>query len=140
MVYHRVKSGDYLEKIARMYGTTVDRLCELNGLKKTSVLRVGQSIRCSVGGAKSSPKTTGKQQIKKTTVEADAAAVASLPENRKKINQQSGDVTPIYHRIQSGDTLSDLAVKYRTTVSKLCELNGIKKNTILKLGASLRCS
>ena len=46
----------------------------------------------------------------------------------------------VYHRVKSGDTLGAIAAKYGTTVSKLCELNGITKTTILKLGRSLRCS
>jgi murein DD-endopeptidase MepM/ murein hydrolase activator NlpD len=50
MVYHRVKSGDTLGAIARKYGTTVGELCRLNGIKSTSTLRIGQSIRCSAGG------------------------------------------------------------------------------------------
>jgi len=46
---------------------------------------------------------------------------------------------PVYHRIKSGDTLGALAAKYGTTVSKLCEMNGISKTTVLKLGRSIRC-
>ena len=53
LVYHRVKSGDTLGKIARIYGTSVNELCRLNGLKSTSVLRIGQSIRCSAGAVTS---------------------------------------------------------------------------------------
>ena len=52
LVYHRVKSGDTLGKIARIYGTSVNELCRLNGLKSTSVLRIGQSIRCSAGAVR----------------------------------------------------------------------------------------
>jgi murein DD-endopeptidase MepM/ murein hydrolase activator NlpD len=48
MVFHHVKSGDTLGSIARRYGTTVGELCRLNGLKTTSTLRIGQSIRCGV--------------------------------------------------------------------------------------------
>lgn len=43
-----------------------------------------------------------------------------------------------YHRIRSGDTLGALAGKYGTTVSKICNLNGIKSTTILRLGRTLR--
>jgi len=43
-----------------------------------------------------------------------------------------------YHTIVSGDTLSGLAVKYHTTVSSLCALNGISRTTILRLGKKLR--
>ena len=45
--YHRIRPGDTLGKIARMYHTSINRLLQLNGLKKNSVLRVGKIIRCS---------------------------------------------------------------------------------------------
>lgn len=45
-----------------------------------------------------------------------------------------------YHRIKSGDTLGALAKKYGTSVSKLCNLNGITTKTILRPGKTLRVS
>ena len=144
LVYHRVKSGDTLGKIARIYGTSVNELCRLNGLKSTSVLRIGQSIRCSAGAVTSAKAETSKpaasasvKQTVKTTVAAEAAAVASINQTSDAGRQEA---TPVYHRVKSGDTLGAIAAKYGTTVSKLCELNGITKTTILKLGRSLRCS
>jgi murein DD-endopeptidase MepM/ murein hydrolase activator NlpD len=135
MVYHRVKSGDTLGKIARLYGTTVTELCRLNGLKSSSVLRVGQSIRCSAGVEVSSSSKKSKTTVtKKATVKADVTTVASVAQ------KSSGDGKPIYHRVKSGDTLGAIATKYGTTIEKLCELNGIKRTTILRLGRSLRCS
>lgn len=44
IVYH-VRRGDSLSKIAQRYHTTVPKLCKLNGLKKTTTLRIGQKIR-----------------------------------------------------------------------------------------------
>jgi len=148
MVYHRVKSGDTLGKIARMYGTTVNELCRLNGLKATSMLRIGQSIRCSAGvetAAKATPKaqtqkkSTASGSSKKITVQASSSATASLGENTNIMNDDT-EATPVYHRIKSGDTLGAIAKRYGTSVSKLCELNGITKTTVLRLGRSLRCS
>jgi murein DD-endopeptidase MepM/ murein hydrolase activator NlpD len=43
--YHKVKSGDTLSGIATKNGTTVSKLCELNGISRTSVIQIGQSIR-----------------------------------------------------------------------------------------------
>jgi murein DD-endopeptidase MepM/ murein hydrolase activator NlpD len=43
--YHKVKSGDNLTKIANLYGTSVDKICELNGLKANRTIDVGQMIR-----------------------------------------------------------------------------------------------
>lgn len=146
MVYHRVKSGDTLGKIARMYGTSVSELCRLNGLKSTSTLRIGQSIRCSAGVEPSSTKKTttakSKQSAQTTTnktitVKADASAAATLPQATTAAVDESA---PVYHRIKSGDTLGTIARRYGTTVQKLCELNGITKTTVLRLGRTLRCS
>ena len=44
----------------------------------------------------------------------------------------------VYHKIRSGDTLGGLAVKYGTTVSSICRLNGITTKTTLRIGRSLR--
>lgn len=46
-VTHSVKKGDTLSSIARKHGTTVTRLCKLNGLKENTILRLGQVIKCS---------------------------------------------------------------------------------------------
>ena len=45
MKYHKVKSGDTLSGIAKKYGTTVKKLCQLNKIKETTVIRIGQSLR-----------------------------------------------------------------------------------------------
>lgn len=43
--YHTVRSGDTLSGIARRYGTSVTQLCQLNGLRRDSIIRVGQRLR-----------------------------------------------------------------------------------------------
>lgn len=43
--YHRVRSGNTLGHIARKYGTSINTLCRLNGIKRTSILQIGQRIR-----------------------------------------------------------------------------------------------
>lgn len=42
---HKIRSGDTLSKIAVMYGTSVSKLCELNHMKDTDILHIGQVIR-----------------------------------------------------------------------------------------------
>ena len=44
---HKVKSGETLSSIARKCGTSVDRLCRLNNIKRNTVLRPGQILRYS---------------------------------------------------------------------------------------------
>jgi murein DD-endopeptidase MepM/ murein hydrolase activator NlpD len=43
--YYTVKKGDTLGAIAARNGTTVDKLCKLNGIKSTSILQIGQKIK-----------------------------------------------------------------------------------------------
>lgn len=42
------------------------------------------------------------------------------------------------HRVKKGDTLSGIAARYGTSVSRLCKLNGIKANKVLQLGEKIR--
>ena len=45
MKYYKIRSGDTLRAIARRHGTTVANLCRLNGIKSTTILRIGRSLR-----------------------------------------------------------------------------------------------
>lgn len=45
MQYYKVKSGDTLSGIAKKYGTSVKRLCQLNGIKETKILQIGMKLR-----------------------------------------------------------------------------------------------
>jgi LysM repeat protein len=47
MIYHRIRSGDTLSTIAKRYHVSVDQLCRLNGIRRTTTLRVGKTLRCS---------------------------------------------------------------------------------------------
>lgn len=43
--YHKVRSGDTLGAIARKYGTTISRICQLNGIRPTTTLQIGKSLK-----------------------------------------------------------------------------------------------
>lgn len=43
-----------------------------------------------------------------------------------------------WHTVKSGDTLGRIAINNGTSVSALCRLNGIKSNTVLRIGRRLR--
>ncbi len=45
MKYHKIRSGDTLGALARKYGTTVNAICRLNGIKSTTTLRIGRTLR-----------------------------------------------------------------------------------------------
>lgn len=43
-----------------------------------------------------------------------------------------------YYKVRSGDTLSEIAARNNTTISKICQLNSIRPTTTLQIGKSLR--
>jgi murein DD-endopeptidase MepM/ murein hydrolase activator NlpD len=43
-----------------------------------------------------------------------------------------------WHRVRSGNTLGHIARKYGSSISSLCRLNGISRNSILRIGQRLR--
>ena len=43
--YYVIKKGDTLSKIAANHKTTVTKICQLNNMKKTDVLKIGRKIR-----------------------------------------------------------------------------------------------
>lgn len=43
-----------------------------------------------------------------------------------------------YHRIRSGDTLSSIARRNRTSVSRICQLNRMRPSTVLQIGRNIR--
>ena len=43
--YYKIRRGDTLSKIAASHHTTIKKLCELNGIKETSIIREGEKIR-----------------------------------------------------------------------------------------------
>lgn len=45
---------------------------------------------------------------------------------------------PVYHTIKMGDTLSKIALKYKTSVAKLCRLNNMRKEDVLSVGKKIR--
>ena len=44
-ITHTVQKGEFLYKIANRYGVTINEICELNGIRRNSVLVVGQKLR-----------------------------------------------------------------------------------------------
>jgi len=52
--------------------------------------------------------------------------------------KQIAPLTAEYHKVVRGDNLWDLSRRYGTTVSNLCSINGISRNSTLRIGQRLR--
>ena len=76
-------------------------------------------------------------------MKADSSYYAARAVEQAKREQEEAKKTAElakaqYYKIRSGDTLGSIAVKYHTTVKKLCALNGISTKTTLRVGRSIR--
>ncbi len=107
--WYRVRQGDTLEKIARRNGTTIKRLCQLNGISENKVIHPGDRLRVS-----------GNASAGKTGASSKAG---------------TGGAT---YTVRSGDTLNKIARANGTSVRALCQLNGIKETSVLRVGQKLK--
>lgn len=58
---------------------------------------------------------------------------------QKKVNELCGGVSSgTYYTVKSGDTLSSIANKYKTTVAQLVKLNGIKNANLIYVNQKIR--
>jgi len=107
---YTVKTGETLSEIAERYGTTVDRLMQLNDLRSPQDLWAGSRIQVPGASAPSRP------------------ASASPPVNRNARE----------HRVQPGETLSEIAALYGIPMSRLVALNGLSQPNNVQAGTTLR--
>jgi membrane-bound lytic murein transglycosylase D len=111
---HRVRSGDTLSTIAHGYGVGVRAIQDANGMGRRTLIRVNQVLLV--------PTST-----------ASAYAVASSASVSG--DRVSGEV--VVHSIRRGDTLYDVARRYRTTPTAIASASGIPVNKTLRIGGRL---
>ena len=115
--WYRVRQGDTLEKIARRNGTTVKRICQLNGISQNKVLHPGDRLKVSGSASKSSSTKNNSST------------------SQSSADNQSGAAT---YTVRSGDTLYSIAKRHGTTVKHICQLNGISEKSKLRVGQKLK--
>lgn len=109
---YRVRSGDYLGKIAEKFGVRVSEIKRWNGLRSNN-LRVGQRL---------------------TIFSRNSKAIAAVKPEPKRKPIPPGAKT---HTVQSGDSLWTIAQKYSgISVQNLKDWNGISGKN-LKLGTRI---
>ncbi|MFM9945785.1 MAG: peptidoglycan DD-metalloendopeptidase family protein [Bacteroidia bacterium] len=77
-----------------------------------------------------------KEKKKKELDKKKKEKVEKLKKQKEKERKKNASAT--HHTITKGDTLYSIAKKYRTTVDKLCALNGMKPTDILDLGRKIK--
>jgi membrane-bound lytic murein transglycosylase D len=107
-VYHRVKKGETLSRIAQRYGASMKDIILSNGIREKHFIRAGQKLKIPVRGGGS---------------RAYAFSSELLPGGK--------------YKIKKGDSLWLIAKKFNTDTRKLQKLNGLK-STRLYVGQILK--
>lgn len=108
-IRYRVRSGDYLGKIARRYGVRVSQIKRWNGLRSNN-LRIGQRLTIY-------PRTPGV-----------AVAKSSSQSSQKKVTLSPNAKT---YKVQEGDSLWSISQKFPgVSIENIREWNGISGNKL----------
>jgi membrane-bound lytic murein transglycosylase D len=126
--YHRVKSGEHLQSIAKKYRCSVSDIKNWNKLKGNKLI-AGQKLAVYVNA----PKKTDK--LAANSAPAKPAKINSSPAKKE---EQNSDKKFVWHTVQPGDSLWSIAKSYEgVTVEQIRELNNLQSNN-LKVGTKLK--
>jgi len=118
-----VKKGDHLTKIAYLYGTSVKKLMEANGLV-TDRLMVGQKLVVPGGGQVN-------QSWQPRTASQPSSSTAST--SRRANSASSGD----YHVVRPGEFPGSIARMYGLKTAELMAMNNISDPRKIQIGTKL---
>ena len=100
-VEHKVRPGESVWLIARKYKVKKNHILAVNNLSEKSIIRPKQILKIP---------TSGYDQYKK-----------SVELSSRKI----------YYTVRRGDTLSEIAEKYKTSIKKIKKSNGLRNDRII---------
>ena len=100
-VEHKVRPGESVWLIARKYKVKKNHILAVNNLSEKSIIRPNQILKIP---------TSGYDQYKK-----------SVELSSRKI----------YYTVRRGDTLSEIAEKYKTSIKKIKKSNGLRNDRII---------
>lgn len=129
VVEYTVQKNDSLWKIASVYGLTVKRLADFNGMEASAILQPGDVILIPPGGRHSDFTPTIQDPDRKPPkIEPKKPAVKPLPPADGKMK---------VHVVKKGETLGGLAYRNGLRVSELARANGLSVTAKLKIGQRL---
>lgn len=153
-----IQSGDTLSKIAVEYGTTVERLVELNDLSNPNLIIAGNTLLVPKNGAQSTTTYTQYTVQRGNTLSEIAVKYGTTVQELVRLNNISnpnliyvgqileipnenttlGDTNHTLYTVRPGNTLSQIALEYNTTVEDIAQINDISNPNLIYVGQILR--
>lgn len=132
-IVHTVRPGDTVARLAQLYGSTTPAIITANGLDENALIFVGQSLVIPVRLAPPATITP--------TPTAAVIIVTATPAPLPTATPISANPPPptgtITYVVQPGDTLLRIAVRYRTSVAALVQLNRLLNPNRILVGQTL---
>lgn len=161
-IIYTVKPGDTLSKIAREYGTTVNEIVSLNpSIKNPNLIYPGEQFTIKNNGNSNTSNTIIYTVVSGDTLSQIASKYNTTVSNLVAINNISNpnliypgekititsnttnlgnECGKILYTIKRGDTLSEIAQEYGTTVNEIATLNNISNPNLIYAGNIIRIS
>lgn len=155
-IRYQVKSGDTLWDIARLYRTTVSAIVSENGIANPNLIYPGEILQITLMNNVPSSGTEGTYIVRRGDTlwgisqrygisVSLLAAINNIanpnliyPGEVLRITQSGSTSMPgRTYTVQYGDTLSQIAVRFETTVSRLAAMNGIANPNLIYAGEVL---
>jgi len=122
-IIHTVRRGDNVDKLARLYNSTIDAIAQANGLDDSYLIHVGQELIIPVRIVAEVGTPTETPQV----IVVTATPIGSVPPIG------SGNI----YTVQFGDTLSRIARLFNTNVETIAQMNGIVNPNQIQVGQQL---
>ena len=158
-ILYKVQRGDTLSEIALEHNTTVSHLVLINDIKNPNLIFVGEILTISCNHNNGSGNTSEENIIIYTIKRGDTLSEIALEYDTTIINlvelnniqnpnliyvgetlkiQINNDNTNEFYTVQAGDTLSEIALKYNTTVNEIVKKNDIINPNLIYPGERLK--
>ena len=155
---YTVQSGDTLSAIASKFGTTYQKIAADNGIANPNIIHPGQILKI-YGSSNQSNSTSSYQTYTVKSGDTLSGIGSKFGVSYQKIAADNnisnpnlihpGQVLKIYtdqpqqpvyetYIVKSGDTLSEIAQQFGTTVDKIARNNGINNVNLITIGQKLK--
>ncbi len=150
-----IKRGDTLSELAIEYGTTVDRLVELNNIANPNLIFAGSTLLVPINdGKKQSVTYTVKKGDTLSSIAKKYGITVSQIVNINNIKHPNliyvgqvltiptetniNDIGHILYKVRRGNTLYQIARMYNTSIAQIVRLNRIANPNLIYAGQILR--